>query len=204
MFYVEVATDASGTPAYRFGRAVRAHNGGLTLTQLGNATGGSVIPADDELRVRLALGTLNANVTGVPVQPGSRLVGLKAQSGTSGASAGRDIVRGGRYFDICSEKLDVSPVVTGNLELGRPRPNPSQGRVALDITISRADWVELTVFDANGRRVRSVHSGVLPPGTTRLEWDGRTDGGRLAAPGAYWMRALAGGASRRERMVLVR
>ena len=204
MFYVEAATDASGTPAWRFGRAARAHNGGLTLTQLGPATGGSLIPADDEIRVRLALGTLNVNVTGTPVQPGSRLVGLKAQTGTSGANAGRDITRGGRWFDICSERLDVAPVVSGNLELGRPRPNPAKGRVALDVTIARADWVELSVFDANGRRVRTVHSGVLPAGTTRLEWDGRTDGGRLAAPGAYWMRALAGGASRRERMVLVR
>ena len=204
MFYVEAATDASGTPAYRYGKAVRAHNGGLTLTQLGLATGGSVHTADDEIRVRLAMGTLNVHVAGDGIAPGSRLVGLKAQTGTSGANAGRDITRGGRSFDICAERLSVVPEVSGKLELGRPRPNPTKGRVAMDITLSLASWVELSVFDANGRRVRTVHSGVLPAGTTRLEWDGRTDGGRLAAPGAYWMRALAGGASRRERMVLVR
>jgi len=138
------------------------------------------------------------------VGPGSRLLGLKANTGTSGQSVARDIARGGGEFDICSELLGVTPVVAASLELGRPRPNPANGRVALDVTLGRSAWVELSVFDAGGRRVRTVHAGVLPPGTTRLVWDGRTDGGRLAAAGAYWMRALAGGASQRQRMILVR
>ena len=204
MFYVEAATDASATPSYRFGRAARATNGSLTLTPLGAATGGQILAASDEVVVRLALGTLNPHVTGAVVGPGSRLVGLKANTGTTGASAGRDIVRGGGSFDVCAERLAVGPVVPGTLALGRPRPNPSSGRVSLDVTLGRADWLELTVFDANGRRVRTVHAGVLPAGTTRLSWDGRTDGGPLASPGAYWLRALAGGATRRERLVLVR
>ena len=148
--------------------------------------------------------TLNPFVTGSAVGPGSRLVGLKANTGTSNASAARDIVRGGGSFDVCSELLAVEPPAPASLALSRPHPNPASGRVALDVTLGRPDWVELTVFDAGGRRVRTVHAGVLPAGTTRLVWDARTDGGRLAAPGAYWMRALAAGAVRRERLVLVR
>src|SRR5262249_21154194 len=113
--------------------------------------------------------------------------------------------RGGASFDICSELLAVAPpAAAGTLELGQPRPNPASGRVALDVTLGRSDWVELSVFDASGRRVRTVHAGVLPAGTTRVVWDGRSDGGRLAPAGAYWMRALAGGASQRQRMILVR
>ena len=204
MFYVEVATDASATPSYHFGRVVRAHNGSYTLTQLGAATGGQISTATDEVVVRLALGTLNAFVSGAAVGPGSRLVGLKANTGTSGASAARDITRGGGTFDVCGDLLGAPPVAAASFELGRPRPNPANGRVALDVTLGRSAWVELSVFDAGGRRVRTVHAGVLPAGTTRLVWDGRTDGGRPAAAGAYWMRALAGGASQRQRMLLVR
>jgi hypothetical protein len=204
MFYVEASTDASATPSFRFGSVVRAHNGSYTLTPLGAATGGQILGATDEVVARLALGTLNAFVTGAAVGPGSRLVGLKANTGTSGAVAARDIVRGGGTFDICAELAGVTPVAAGTLELGRPRPNPASGRVALDVTLDRSEWVELGVFDAGGRRVRTVHAGVLPAGTTRLVWDGRSDGGRLAPAGAYWMRALAGGASQRQRMILVR
>jgi len=204
MFYVEAATDASATPSYRFGRVARAHNGSYTLTPLGAATGGQISASTDEVVVRLALGTLNPFVTGAAVGPGSRLVGLKANTGTTGASAARDIVRGGGTFDVCAELLGVGPVTAASLELGRPHPNPASGRVALDVTLGRSDWVELSVFDAGGRRVRTVHAGVLPAGTTRLVWDGRSDGGRLAPAGAYWMRALAGGASQRQRMILVR
>src|SRR5262249_14344589 len=87
MFYVEVATDASATPAFHFGSVVRAQNGSYTLPPLGNATGGQISNATNEAVVRLALGTLNAFVTGPAVGPGSHLVGLKANTGTSGATA---------------------------------------------------------------------------------------------------------------------
>ena len=204
MFYLEAATDASASPAFRFGSVARAHNGSLTLTPLGAATGGTILAASDEVVARLALGTLNAFVTGAAVGPGSRLVGLKANTGTSGAVAARDIARGGGTFDVCADLLGAPPVAAAALELGRPRPNPAGGRVALDVTLGRSEWVELSVFDAGGRRVRTVHAGVLPAGTTRLVWDGRGDGGRLAPAGAYWMRALAGGASQRQRMILMR
>jgi hypothetical protein len=203
-FYLEAATDGSGTPSFHYGRVARATNGSLTLTPIAAATGGQILNASNEITVRLALGTLNASITGTAVGPGSHLVGLKANTGTSGASGARDIIRGGGSFDVCSELLAVTPVVPAGLELGSPRPNPAGGRVALDVTLARSDWVELGVFDASGRRVRTVHAGVLPAGTTRLVWDARTDGGRLAAPGAYWFRALAGGASQRQRLVLVR
>jgi hypothetical protein len=204
MFYLEAATDAAASPSFRFGRVARAHNGSYTLTPLGAATGGQLLNATDEVVVRLALGTLDAFVSGTAVGPGSRLVGLKANTGTTGASAARDITRGGGAFDVCAELLGVTPLAAASLELGRPRPNPASGRVALDVTLGRSDWVELSVFDASGRRVRTVHAGVLPAGTTRLVWDGRSDGGRPAPAGAYWMRALAGGASQRQRMILVR
>jgi len=204
-FYLEAATDASGTPAFSFGRVVRGHNGSLSLTRIGPATGGQISNATNEAVVRLALGTLNAYITGATVGPGSTLLGLKANTGTSSQSAARDITRGGGSFRVCSELLGVTPpVAAAGLELGAPHPNPASGRVSLDITLGRADWTEVGVFDASGRRVRTVQAGVLPAGTTRITWDGRTDGGRLAAPGAYWFRALAGGASQRQRMVLVR
>jgi len=53
----------------------------------------------------------------------------------------------------------------------------------------------LEVFDALGRRLRTLFAGTLRKGTTRVSWDrSRGDGGRLGS-GVYFARlAFAGGA----------
>ena len=202
-FYLQAATNGA-TPAYTFGRASRATNGSYTLTQLGVATSGEFRSGDDEIVVRLALGTLNPYVQGAAVGPGTVLSGLKAQTGTFNAAASRDITRGGGTFAVCSQVLAVDPPAPPQIGLGQPRPNPARGRVAVDMTLERPTWVELSVFDAIGRRVRTVHAGVLPAGTTQCIWDGRTDGGTPTSAGAYWLRAVAAGRTQRQRMLLVR
>src|SRR5205807_627023 len=44
-FYVEAATNGSGTPSFNFGRVARGHNGSLSLTPIGVATGGEISSA---------------------------------------------------------------------------------------------------------------------------------------------------------------
>ncbi|MEO5989012.1 MAG: FlgD immunoglobulin-like domain containing protein [Candidatus Eisenbacteria bacterium] len=202
-FYLQAATNGA-TPAFTFGRAVRSTNGAYVLTSLGVATSGEIRSNDDEIVVRLSLGTLNPFITGQSVQPNSVLVGLKAQTGTLNASAGRDIVRGGGSFRVCSEVLAVEPSVAPGIRLGAPHPNPARGGVTVDLTLERPQWVEVGVFDATGRRVRTVQGGVLAAGTTQLKWDGRTESGHVLSSGAYWIRAVAGGRAFRQQMILVK
>jgi len=44
----------------------------------------------------------------------------------------------------------------------------------------------------------------LGPGAHWARWDGRTDGGRPAASGIYFVRLTAGGVERSAKLVLVR
>ena len=83
-------------------------------------------------------------------------------------------------------------------------PNPSDHGAALELYLPYATWTELVVFDELGRRVRTVNSSVLPAGITRLRWDGRTDRGRRAGPGVYFIRMNAAGDVHNQRMVLLR
>jgi flagellar hook assembly protein FlgD len=52
--------------------------------------------------------------------------------------------------------------------------------------------VRAELFDATGRRVRTLWNGELAAGTHRIRWNGRGADGRPVAAGRYWARAVAG------------
>jgi hypothetical protein len=66
-------------------------------------------------------------------------------------------------------------------------PNPFNPRTTLRFTLDHADVVRLDVFDASGRRVRTVVDGAFAAGAHEAEWDGRDDAGRSVASGVYLM-----------------
>jgi flagellar hook assembly protein FlgD len=73
-------------------------------------------------------------------------------------------------------------------------PNPSGGAVRIEFTLKAEAPAWVTVFDAAGRRVRSlVEEVLLPTGTRSVSWDGRDDSGRAVASGIYWARVYSGG-----------
>ncbi len=79
-----------------------------------------------------------------------------------------------------------------------PQPAGESGRVRIAFEAPRAGGapaadLEVRVFDARGRRVRTLAFGRPAPraGVVELEWDGHTDGGARAGPGLYFVRARA-------------
>jgi spore coat protein A len=72
--------------------------------------------------------------------------------------------------------------------LGTVSPNPFAGEVLVHWGLSGRARVELGVFDVQGRRVRSLASGVHPPGYVSTAWDGRDDRGRAVPNGVYLVR----------------
>ena len=84
-------------------------------------------------------------------------------------------------------------------------PSPARAgseTVRLTLAARDAGRAEVTLYDARGRRVRTVFAGVLAAGTHTLAWDGRDDAGRAAAPGLYFARARAGDAVAVRKLVL--
>ena len=63
----------------------------------------------------------------------------------------------------------------------------SEARLALRLRV--ADTIDAVVVDANGREVRTLATDVeRPRGTVAFTWDGRNDGGEVAADGRYRLR----------------
>ena len=84
--------------------------------------------------------------------------------------------------------LDAPAPVTGIEVLEPAAPNPFRTTTAFSYALSRAGAVELRIFDAQGRVVRTLLSGDRPAGRGSATWDGRRDDGARAAAGVYHAR----------------
>lgn len=82
-------------------------------------------------------------------------------------------------------------------------PNPFSASTQVDVTLTEAAYVELSVYSINGARVRSLGNRTLPVGNTRLTWDGTNDAGQRVPSGVYLIR-LDGNASAVARVVTLR
>jgi len=86
--------------------------------------------------------------------------------------------------------------------LGTPWPHPVAGAFGISCTLPRGGRATLRLFDATGRRVADVFEGVLPAGSTWLEWNAAGSGPRRLPAGVYFLRLDAGGASAVRRVVV--
>ena len=71
-------------------------------------------------------------------------------------------------------------------------PNPGTRWTRLDYSLRRDGHVLLEVFDALGRRVRTLRDGPDRAGAHSVAWNGRDDSGRRLTHGVYLARLEAG------------
>ncbi len=89
------------------------------------------------------------------------------------------------------------------LALSAPSPNPSAGAARFEFSLPVAADAEVAVFDAAGRRVRTLARATLGAGAHAIAWDGRDAAGRATTPGLYWVRLAAGGQSVTRRLARI-
>jgi hypothetical protein len=91
------------------------------------------------------------------------------------------------------------------LALHANAPNPFGRGTVIRYELPSPARVTLAIYDAAGRLVRTlVRDRDRAGGGHAAAWDGRDDGGRLVASGAYFYRLEAGGETMVRRMVLLR
>lgn len=128
--------------------------------------------------------------------PLTETFGLGATSDT-----GRLIVhwQGGsaEYQPLVDTELQIPPVVTGtdpsqvipgHVVLLAPMPNPFNPRVRVRMGLPSRAHSTLQVYDAAGRRVRTLVNETLEPGFHDFVWDGTSDSGSDAASGVYFFK----------------
>ena len=100
--------------------------------------------------------------------------------------------------------VDVSCPTAASLSLSAPVPNPFGEVTQFLLAADRNAQVDVSVYDAAGRLVRSVFQGSIEAGTRSLAWDGKDGSGMPVAAGVYFLRAESGDRAATQRITRLR
>ncbi len=120
---------------------------------------------------------------------------------TEGESAPYDIAF---YFEETTGVSGDETACDRLLLLRRNYPNPFSSTTTMMCELPEPGSVTVVVYDACGRRVRTIVSGRGPAGTHEIVWDGKSDRGTDLAAGVYFCTARSGGRTATTRMAIVR
>ena len=126
------------------------------------------------------------------------------QSGISGLGLTAVDARDAANKRLGGVALEAHLAAPGQTLLLAPAPNPARGGAAIGFTLASAGPARLTIYQVNGRLVRTLASGVHEAGVYRVDWDGTDDAGRLAAAGVYYFDLEAAGRRQHRPLVLLR
>lgn len=100
---------------------------------------------------------------------------------------------------------DAPPLATARTALAQNQPNPFNPNTEIRFTLAHDDQAELVVFDAAGRRVRTLLHGRVQGGIPyRIRWDGQDEAGRAQPSGVYLYRLRTPDTSLARKMILAR
>jgi hypothetical protein len=105
--------------------------------------------------------------------------------------------------EVASDGVNAAPALPTTPQLMPAMPNPLQASTLLRFSLPVDAAVDLRVFDVQGQQVRVIASGPFGAGEHRLSWNGNDESGRMVAPGVYFLRMQAAGATRTQRVVLI-
>jgi hypothetical protein len=88
---------------------------------------------------------------------------------------------------------DVADAPGPAFALAAPSPSPFAGSTRLAFALPKAATVTLEVFDAGGRRLRTLAHGAFAAGPHELAWDGRGEDGATVGAGLLFVRLRADG-----------
>ena len=83
-------------------------------------------------------------------------------------------------------------------------PNPFRRALSMQFALPRNEVARVHVFDAAGRRVRTLVDAHLAAGSHSFSWNGRDSLGRSVAPGVYFVRLERADSAVTRRAVLLR
>ncbi len=90
------------------------------------------------------------------------------------------------------------------LSLEQNVPNPFNPDTAIRFSLPEAAMVDISIFNAEGRRVATVFNGLLDAGVWTRRWNGINDQGQPVSSGVYMYRLRAGKQTITRKMVLLR
>ena len=98
----------------------------------------------------------------------------------------------------------TSDVMPAAFRLENNWPNPFNPGTIIQYSVPATAPVELSIFDATGRKIRQLVNQVQAPGTYRVYWDGTDASGAVMPSGVYFYRLRSNGFMLTKQMVLLK
>ena len=90
------------------------------------------------------------------------------------------------------------------LALHQNHPNPFNPSTTISFTVPERARVTLSIYDVQGRLMRTLVDEIIGEGYRERIWDGRDAGGSEVGSGVYFCRLAAGNKTLTRKMVLLR
>jgi len=104
----------------------------------------------------------------------------------------------------CGTSTGIGDGPPSGFQLSLAGPNPSAGTASFSLTTEAAGHARIVVYNLRGQLVRTLLDANVPPGTTRVSWDGTDGSTRRVGAGVYFCTASQGGNGSSSKVVLVR
>ncbi len=154
-------------------------------------------------------------------RPGERVLVLDTQAHSlvgpplGAPNQSQDLVEGGQLLLFSSRGLSLDELfVDDETKLGvaespadafRVTRNAMGGTSAsFEFSLDRESHASTRIYDVTGRMVRTIVDGVVPAGTSVVDWNGRDESGALVPSGVYFARFEAEGLQKDAKVVVVR
>ena len=105
-------------------------------------------------------------------------------------------------FSSVEDPREAAGLITA-IHLFQSRPNPMRSGAQISFELPQAGTVELSVYGADGRLVRTLLAEEREAGRHTIAWDGANEAGRKVPGGAYFYRLQAAGIEESRRMILL-
>jgi hypothetical protein len=100
--------------------------------------------------------------------------------------------------------LATASIPSLSLELHQNYPNPFNPSTMVSFTLPERTRVNLSVYDLDGRLVKTLLDGSVPEGFKEVRWNGTNQNGTGVASGIYLLRLKAGNKSLTRKMMLLK
>jgi hypothetical protein len=95
--------------------------------------------------------------------------------------------------DFTSGVREISTTIPDKFALSQNYPNPFNPSTTIKFAIAKSALTDIAVYDVVGRRIATLASEELNPGTYSVTWNGTDNNGVSVSSGVYYVRMLANG-----------
>ena len=78
-------------------------------------------------------------------------------------------------------------IISQKFRISKLYPNPFNPTVNLNFVLYQNEVMEISVFNIQGKKVRSLYSDWMNRGTHNIIWDGKEDAGQSVPSGLYFI-----------------